>query len=492
MASSASPKPETTAVSTAPGAGAWVVLLAVAPALLLLALAAPWPWLPIWLGRFHRVVLHFPIALLLLAGLLEMLHVLRPSRFPPASRLLLFLAAAGAALAAACGFLLLRTEGIEGALADRHLRTGAAVAGLSVVVLALRLGPGFAERRGRRLAFRTSLAAGCGLVVVAGHDGASLTHGKDYLTESLPWRDKGAPAVARAVSFPRDRPPAEWQAWTEVVQPILISRCADCHAAGNVKGKLVLDTWEGLARGGAAGPLFVAGRPQDSLLMTRLELPLSHKEHMPPRRKPQPGEGELELLRAWIAAGAPQAGTLADLKAGPALVSHAAALPTALVSAAAAEEAEAAERTAREAARAAIAGAVADLQRRYPGAIDWESRSSADLVVNAALLGAAFGDADLAALAPVAERIVWLDLSGTAVTDAAAAALAGFRRLRLLRLNETRVGDATVAALAGHPALETLSLFRTAITPASRSALERFPRLRTLSVAETAAARPPV
>jgi uncharacterized membrane protein len=238
MASSASPKPETTAVSTAPGAGAWVVLLAVAPALLLLALAAPWPWLPIWLGRFHRVVLHFPIALLLLAGLLEMLHVLRPSRFPPASRLLLFLAAAGAALAAACGFLLLRTEGIEGALADRHLRTGAAVAGLSVVVLALRLGPGFAERRGRRLAFRTSLAAGCGLVVVAGHDGASLTHGKDYLTESLPWRDKGAPAVARAVSFPRDRPPAEWQAWTEVVQPILISRCATSRASSSwIHGK---------------------------------------------------------------------------------------------------------------------------------------------------------------------------------------------------------------------------------------------------------------
>jgi hypothetical protein len=246
-----------------------------------------------------------------------------------------------------------------------------------------------------------------------------------------------------------------------------------------------------VTRGGATGPLFVAGRPQDSLLMTRLELPLSHKEHMPPRRKPQPGEGELELLRAWIAAGAPREGTLADLKAGPALVAHAAALPAALVSAAAAEAAAAAESAAREATRAAIAGTVADLQRRYPGAIDWESRSSSDLVVNAALLGAAFGDADLAALAPVAERIVWLDLSGTSVSDTGAMTLAALRRLRLLRLNETRIGDATVAALAGHPSLETLSLFRTAITPASRPALASFPKLRTLSIAETAAETPP-
>jgi len=457
----------------------------VLPAVLLGALAAPWPWLPAALGRLHPVVLHFPIALVLVVALLETIAFVAPRHGPPRVRLLLFLAAAGAVTASACGYLLMRGDAVEGALADRHLRGGLAVSVLACLTLALRLSRDFAFRTGLRRAYRILLAATCAVLMVAAHDGASLTHGEDYLTEHLPWRQDQAKVPALA--FPVQQPVGNWEMYTDVVAPILSQRCASCHSGRQAKGKLALDTWEALSRGGTTGPLFVAGRPDASLLVQRLELPLSHKERMPPKRKPQPAEGELALLRAWIKAGAPRTGTLATLGLDAALLRSAESLPRAF----AAQESEPVEvddtarRQAVAARRQTFAPALASAQARWPGMIEFESRDSADVRVNASLLGPQFGDADLAALAPLREQITWLDLSGTAVTDQSARTLGSFKALRLLRLNETKITDDTVEALSGLVQLETLSLFRTPITDAAARTLASLPRIKTLSVAET-------
>eukprot|EP01035_Chromulina_nebulosa_P051504 gene51504-70121_t len=74
--------------------------LAAAPAVLLLAAVAPWPWLAPFLGRFHPAVLHLPIALLLLAALLEALQLAGRGRWKFPVTLIWFLGTAGAVTAA--------------------------------------------------------------------------------------------------------------------------------------------------------------------------------------------------------------------------------------------------------------------------------------------------------------------------------------------------------------------------------------------------------
>jgi mono/diheme cytochrome c family protein len=87
------------------------------------------------------------------------------------------------------------------------------------------------------------------------------------------------------------------------VRPILAVSCVRCHSAALPQGQLRLDSREGLRDGGASGAVFVAGRPEDSLLVTRL-LHDDPAKRMPWMTEPLP-VAEIDILRRWVAAGAP-------------------------------------------------------------------------------------------------------------------------------------------------------------------------------------------
>lgn len=71
-------------------------------------------------------------------------------------------------------------------------------------------------------------------------------------------RKKGGPAGTSGISFVGE------------VAPILTANCVRCHANGNAKGGLRLDTFAGLEQGGSSGPLAIAKNANSSLIMERL------------------------------------------------------------------------------------------------------------------------------------------------------------------------------------------------------------------------------
>jgi hypothetical protein len=108
--------------------------------------------------------------------------------------------------------------------------------------------------------------------------------------------------------------------------------------------------------------------------------------------------------------------------------------------------------------RAALSQTLRKLQARFPGTILYESRNSANLEVNASLQGAAFGDAQLQALLPLQARITRLDLSGTSVSDAAAALVAAMPSLRALRIGGSKMTHVTLVALGQSKDLKSLTI----------------------------------
>ncbi len=84
------------------------------------------------------------------------------------------------------------------------------------------------------------------------------------------------------------------------VWPIFRRHCVACHAEGKAKGGLRMDTAAGLQKGGETGALFVAGKPEESLLISQVS---GEKPEMPEKEPPLSAE-KVKVLREWIAQGA--------------------------------------------------------------------------------------------------------------------------------------------------------------------------------------------
>jgi WD40 repeat protein len=90
--------------------------------------------------------------------------------------------------------------------------------------------------------------------------------------------------------------------YAKQVRPFFARYCLECHNATDAKSDLNLESFSSLQRGGKNGPVVVPGKPDVSRLVL---LPESkQKPKMPPRKAKQPNPGEVEVLRAWVAAGA--------------------------------------------------------------------------------------------------------------------------------------------------------------------------------------------
>jgi hypothetical protein len=92
-----------------------------------------------------------------------------------------------------------------------------------------------------------------------------------------------------------------------------------------------------------------------------------------------------------------------------------------------------------------------------------------------------------ATLATVGEldKVQYLSLQSSNITDSALANLNGLHQLRVLSLADTTVGDAGLAQLAELSKLEQLVLGRTKVTDAGLANLEGLNRLRTLDLEKT-------
>ncbi|MCA9033136.1 MAG: DUF1549 domain-containing protein, partial [Planctomycetaceae bacterium] len=111
--------------------------------------------------------------------------------------------------------------------------------------------------------------------------------------------------------------PAE-QAETRLTQhdvlPIVLLRCTTCHGARIQRGGVDLRTPAAMKKGGKNGPALVAGDPDNSLMIQRIE-----SNACPPRDQllkyfvRRPGDAEVRILRKWIAEGAQEYEILPDV-----------------------------------------------------------------------------------------------------------------------------------------------------------------------------------
>jgi hypothetical protein len=408
-----------------------------------------------FLGRFHPLAVHVPVALLLLVPLLEGVAFARErSHLRQSAGFVLGLATAAAIASAWLGWLLAWSGGYEGAMVTRHMWGGFSLATASLVCWGL--------YHSNRSAYAIALLTTVGLMIWTSDQGGKLTHGDTFLTEHSPaplrrWLGGARPPEVDPSSFYAMR-----------LQPVFEDKCVVCHNAGKFKGKLRLDSYEHLMRGGKDGPVIHPGEPGKSELFRRITLPSDSKDFMPAEGKPPLSAAEIKIIEVWISAGAMTHPAEAALQGLPPLPG---------------ENVVATPLTADYRPQLkAIAGLEASLGVRL---VPRSQNPTDGLILRTASGPERCNDATLAQLAPVANLIVDAELARTKVTDKGMPAISSFSNLRFLDLSHTGVTSAGVRDLMKLEKIESLNLTQTRVTPDGIAELQTKPGMKRLYLFES-------
>ena len=240
------------------------------------------------------MMIHLPIGFLLLAIVFDVASYSKNYEYlRRAVPFTLMTGFASAAVACVLGFMLSLKGDYDGQTLSNHKLSGISLTLMAGVLYVMTTSLFKRMISLSRRVFSCLCVSTLLLLSYAGHQGANLTHGNNYITlETLLHKDPGKPAsVDEAMIF------------EDVVHPILEKRCMQCHQSSKKKGRLSMESLAGLLKGGKTGPSVVPGNLHESELFTRITLDPSHEDFMPTDGKPPLTKAETEILIWWIESG---------------------------------------------------------------------------------------------------------------------------------------------------------------------------------------------
>jgi uncharacterized membrane protein len=409
-----------------------------------------------FVGRFHPLAVHFPIALVLLAALVECAGLFRSGKVVHSSAgFVLGLATASALAAAFLGWMLGRSGGYEGGLVTRHMWGGISLAVALVLCCAV--------RAWNAKVYGVALFATVCLMAWTSDQGGKLTHGEGFLTEHMPGKlrsflhvapetkrhvAKNAPIPVSAnlsIANKSASPPASVAFFVSRVEPIFDDKCVQCHGPEKKKGKLRLDAFEYVMKGGKDGSVVTPGDLKNSELYRRITLPRDSKDAMPAEGKPGLTAAELKVIEFWIASGATE--KLTAEKVSTAVLPP---QPAKLIVPPLAPDYR------------PRSDKIAALQAQLGVRLVLRSQNPQDgLILRTVSAPERCDDAVLYALKPIADLIVDAELARTKVTDEGMKTLGSFNNLRYVDLSYTGVTSRGLASLTNLAKLESLNLTAT-------------------------------
>jgi uncharacterized membrane protein len=406
------------------------------------------------MGVLHPLVIHFPIALLLLAFFLEIYGLSATGKkYKAAIPLITFLGGIGAVFSALSGYFLMNQGDYEVSSVELHRNWGIALAiGSALLIVLYRFPPKIPHIH---LLGQGALSI---LVLVTGHLGGNLTHGEDFLSLDKPKKE------SKQIVLNQDA-----LVYADIIAPILEEKCVACHGKTKQKGKLKLDQIENVLKGGKNGFYHGSEEGKMALMSHRMRLPLSDKQHMPPKGKTQLTEKEIVIIEKWLSLGANPKLLLKDLQLT--------------------EEVGSASMEEKNIGKTADWPLVPDLAAvsetmliplRDRGMVVLPLASGHPLLqINCQSLSD-FSDMDGELFKGLEKNIASIRLSGTRISDKSLKWISGLPNLSKLYLDNTLITDEGIALLKNTTELRYLNLVGTSITEKGIRALSSLPLLKSV------------
>ena len=274
------------------------------------------PDIVLFLGRFHPLVLHFPIALLLFSAGLELFRLkkkkntedtgqfsISPDAYAKVARITWIWGTISAAIALLFGLLLGLGGGYNEDLLNSH-----AYWGIGLFFAALLCAYFHENKKIPHAVTYFSILLTLIALIVTAHHGGSLSHGKDYLFTYAPdglRKLNGLPPkkVAQKNALYSDKT----EVYKEIIVPILRENCFECHGPEKQKNGCRLDSIREMESYGVVIP----GDLESSMLYTLLVTD-DDEDIMPPVGKGHITPKKVELIKLWILSGASYTETLGE------------------------------------------------------------------------------------------------------------------------------------------------------------------------------------
>ena len=239
-----------------------------------------------FIGRFHPIILHLPIGGLIALFVMEIINSYRPQlNLDSACSILLWFSVVTVIPSAVLGFILASSGNYDDELLNLHKWLGWLTALVCVWLL-------YFNSKSKKI-YKVLLYANVIFLLVAGHFGGQLTHGKDYLTKYMPVSmkkvlniddERNYLVVNRKIdSFSTDA-----TYYTNQIKPIIENYCYKCHGQEKQKGDMRFDNidWD-----------MVNGFDAEKWNMMLSQVNLGE---MPPDDEPQLSDDDRRILVDWI------------------------------------------------------------------------------------------------------------------------------------------------------------------------------------------------
>ena len=414
-----------------------------------------------FVGRFHPVVVHLPIGILLLACFFHLLSIKDRYGFLRAAIPLMLLIGAGfAIISSITGYLLSQSGDYDEALTSRHQWMGIITTIVSIAFYFL-----YRKKINSNIQHFVSILVIL-LVTITGHLGGSLTHGSGYITDAL---YGGGASVLQPIPDIQNA-----EAFKGVVQPILNARCISCHGPQKQKGQLRLDSEAFILKGGEDGKAIVPGNTEESMMIHNILLPKEDKKHMPPKEKPQPALAEIQVLQWWVQHGASFTKKIKDLPQDAKIKQALQNLETGAI-----------------VKETIVAGLLPEKEVKKGDANIIEQLKKAGVVVfpftrNTNYLSVNFvtatGNTDslLNLLITLKDQVLSLNLDDRLVTNNTLKLVGKMEQLKKLQLTRTQTSDVNIKELLPLENLESLNLNFTEVTAVGLAQLQNLKKLKNL------------
>lgn len=381
----------------------------------------------VWLGKFHPLLLHFPLVFGILIGLYLV--------FVPAGKIastieqpVLLINALLSVLVAITGLLLSTSNTYEGDIITQHQWGGIAIALFSwALVFINNYYTKFQSNRILRVEVGVFMLL---LIIVFTHKGAQLTHGIDAL--SIPENK-----IITEDTVQKKTLDSTASIYEKAVEPILLDKCVSCHGPKKIKGNLQLDNKDHITKGGKHGSVLALSG--EASIIERIHLPLAEEKHMPPDGKPQLTPAELKIINDWISAGGDFNKKMLELNKADSLYILASSY-----------------QPVKEKSKQTTGPDLSEYNTNYCN-VHYLYPGSTQIEVNF-YQGSFYSSSQLKNIEKIKDQVVYLNMQGMPLKEDDLAVIAEFKAIEKLNLNYTGLTIDALKSIKKLPKLKVLSI----------------------------------